>query len=57
MPKLQLLSDAAEASHAKNVVMEDINLAYHGRDGPATVLCSHVNGLSLVGHQSPPPCI
>ncbi|XP_059441901.1 exopolygalacturonase-like [Corylus avellana] len=40
----------------KNVVLEDINLAYRGPGGPATALCSHVNGRSL-GHQTPPSCI
>ena len=40
----------------QNVILEDINLDYHGRDGPVTALCSHVNGRAI-GHQSPSPCI
>ncbi|WMV39494.1 hypothetical protein MTR67_032879 [Solanum verrucosum] len=40
----------------KNVQLENINLKYHGRGGPATSSCLNVIGDSY-GRQSPPSCL
>ncbi|OIS99334.1 PREDICTED: exopolygalacturonase-like [Nicotiana attenuata] len=40
----------------KNVQLNNINLAYHGRGGPATSSCLNVIGASY-GKQSPPSCL
>ncbi|KAK4342219.1 hypothetical protein RND71_038035 [Anisodus tanguticus] len=40
----------------KNVQLDNINLVYHGRGGPATSSCLNVIGASY-GRQSPPSCL
>lgn len=39
----------------KNIVMNDINLADVGRQGPLKSLCSYIFG-SVYGRQNPPAC-
>ncbi|GMY33501.1 exopolygalacturonase-like [Fagus crenata] len=46
----------SKSRYCQDVVLDNINLLYHGLEGDAIAVCSNVKGLSF-GQQNPPSCI
>ncbi|GMY33500.1 exopolygalacturonase-like [Fagus crenata] len=54
--KVAVSLHCSQSRPCSDVMLENINLPYNGREGDATAFCSNVKGLTL-GQQNPPSCI